>query len=176
MSESSLSSQIKLLKKSLYVFQNIVKNYEKNNSLEEKIKNKKQFLSYLEEKFKKFNVNENERKIILNSIEKKFDYKNTKPIDITKKKYNKVKIEIDTFLEINKKKDGKKEFEFFMNELSKIISKYKFNKSEIGQILLYSFKQKNIDEKIFKTLLQKYSVKLMKKTLTMLEKYEKSKK
>lgn len=176
MSESSLSSQIKLLKKSLYVIQNIIKNKEKNNSLEEKLKNKKQFISYLEEKFKKFNINENERKLILNSMENKFNFKNTKPIDITKKKYNKVKIEIDTFLEINKKKSGKKEFEFFMNELSRIIIKYKFNNNEIGQILLYSFKQKNIDEKIFKILLQKYSAKLMKKTLTMLEEYEKSKK
>ena len=85
MTEYSNANQIKLLKKCFKVFTNVLKNDEKNNSLEKKLKNKKKFLNYFEEKFKKFNVNENERKIILNLIEKQFNFKNTKPIDITKK-------------------------------------------------------------------------------------------
>ena len=174
MKESSFSDQVKLLKKTLKIIKNIVKNQEKNNSLEENLKNKKKFFSYLEEKFNKFNIQENEKKIIINSVEKQFiDFKDITPIDITNKKYKKVIKEIDFFLEINKSKNAKKESEFFISELLKIINKYKFNNVVSGQLLEYAFEKKNIDKKVSKVLMKKYTLKIMEKTITLFEKMEK---
>lgn len=177
MKESSFSDQVKLLKKTLKIIKNVFKNKEKNNSLEEKFKNKKMFLNYLEKKFEKFNVKKNEKEIILSSIEKKFNnFKDHMPINITDKKYKKVIKEIDFFLEINKSKNAKKEFEFFIYELTIIMNKYKFNNFVTGELLQYAFEKKNIDKKVFKILLKKYTLKVMDKTITLFEKMEKNKK
>jgi len=176
MSETDISKQIKSFKKCVAIMKNMINNGVRNNTLEEKFKNKNKFLVYIEEKFKKFNVQENERKIMLGLVEKTFDFTNTSPIDINNKKYKKVKKEIDTFLELNKNRNAKKEFNFFINELLTIISKHKLNTHETGELLEYAFKQKNIDKKSCKVLIQKYSLKIMKNTITLLEKYEKSKK
>jgi hypothetical protein len=173
MKESSFSNQAKLLKKTLKLMKNIIKNQEKNNSLEDKFKNKTKFLSYIEEKFKKFNIQENEKKIILDSVEKIFNFKDTTPIDITDKKYKKVIKEIDFFLEMNKGKNAKKESEFFISELLKVINKYKFNNFVSGQLLEYAFEKKNIDKKVSKILMKKYTLKIMEKTITLFEKMEK---
>jgi len=176
MSETDISKQIKSFKKCVAIMKNMINNGVRNNTLEEKFKNKNKFLVYIEEKFKKFNVQENERKIMLGLVEKTFDFTNTSPIDINNKKYKKVKKEIDTFLELNKNKNAKKECNFFIDQLLKIISKHKFNTHELSQLLEYAFKQKNIDKKLCELLVKKYTLKIIKDTVTILEKYEKSKK
>jgi hypothetical protein len=68
---------------------NMYKNLDKNNSLEKEFKNKKKFVSYLEKKILKFKVEKNEKKFLLNSVNKgfKFTDTNTEPININDKKY-----------------------------------------------------------------------------------------
>jgi len=169
---------IKKLKKLLCLLKIYLKDCEKNNKFGEAFKkknkvDKKKFIQYVEEKMKECNVNNHNKKYIINTTEKMLNFENVKDIDITKKKYSIVKKEIDDFLELHKEKNGIEKFNYFFNELNIILTKHVFNNHEKSQLIEYAFKQKKIDKQKFKKLSIKHGLEMLKQTIDLLNKYYK---
>lgn len=168
----------KSLDKFLDIADNILKNFNKDNTFLIKSDNKfnkKEFLNYLDTKFKKFNVDD-KLKVVLTQqfmamMSDKMDFK---ILNVTKKKYKDVLAEIDVFLENNKKKNPIKNFNFYIEGIFSIIVKFKFSNSEQQKISSYIFLQKlKINEVTLKKLIIKSTIKELKNLKNKFKQYMK---
>jgi hypothetical protein len=148
------------IKKIIDFSKNLIKNMEKNNfNTKFKIKktkkiDTKKFIDYFKQKLNKFEFKPEFQNYMLKYLESIMTNSDKDDKFKETKKFINAKKDVDEFLKecsLNIEKD----YNVYIKEIGLISTKYNLNVNEIGELTLYTFKKKNIDEKKTKILMIK---------------------
>jgi len=150
MSDVTINIMIKKMKKYKKFITEFSKNQlSKDNYVNFEKMNKKKFDIYLielEEELNKYNLDDEFKKIFLIIIKKIYESTKNDNKKFTKNEnYILAKNEID--LLIYKKKDLKKKYNFYMNEIEKIYIYYKLNLVQIYNLIKYFYEKASISRR-----------------------------